>query len=150
MATKKAKPAKKATKKAAPKKAAKKAAPKKAAKKAAPKKAAPKKAAPKKAAKKAAPKKAAKAPKAKTKRTPNAAFMKAMSPSATLAAVIGSGSMPRTEVVKKIWGYIKKNALQDKKNKRMINADDKLKAVFGGKSQVSMFEMTKLVNKHLS
>lgn len=158
MATKKAKPAKKATKKAAPKKAAKKAAPKKAAKKAAPKKAtkkaapkkAAKKAAPKKAAKKAAPKKAAKAPKAKTKRTPNAAFMKAMTPSATLAAVIGSGSVPRTEVVKKIWGYIKKNALQDKKNKRMINADDKLKAVFGGKSQVSMFEMTKLVNKHLS
>ena len=154
MATKKAKPAKKATKKAAPKKAAKKAAPKKAAKKAAPKKAA-KKAAPKKAAKKAAPKKAApkkaaKAPKAKVKRTPNAAFMKAMNPSATLAAVIGSGAMPRTEVVKKIWGYIKKNALQDKKNKRMINADDKLKAVFGGKSQVSMFEMTKLVNKHLS
>jgi chromatin remodeling complex protein RSC6 len=143
MATKKAKPAKKATKKAAPKKAAKKAAPKKAAKKAAPKKAA-KKAAPKKAAK------AAKAPKAKTKRTPNAAFMKAMTPSATLAAVIGNGSVPRTEVVKKIWGYIKKNALQDKKNKRMINADDKLKAVFGGKSQVSMFEMTKLVNKHLS
>jgi chromatin remodeling complex protein RSC6 len=158
MATKKAKPAKKATKKAAPKKAAKKAAPKKAAKKAAPKKAAKKaapkkaakKAAPKKAAKKAAPKKAAKAPKAKTKRTPNAAFMKAMTPSATLAAVIGSGSVPRTEVVKKIWGYIKKNSLQDKKNKRMINADDKLKAVFGGKSQVSMFEMTKLVNKHLS
>lgn len=154
MATKKAKPAKKATKKAAPKKAAKKAAPKKAAKKAAPKKAA-KKAAPKKAAKKAAPKKAApkkaaKAPKAKTKRTPNAAFMKAMNPSSTLAAVIGNGSMPRTEVVKKIWGYIKKNGLQDKKNKRMINADDKLKAVFGGKSQVSMFEMTKLVNKHLS
>ena len=140
MATKKAKPAKKATKKAAPKKAAKKAAPKKAAKKAAPKK----------AAKKAAPKKAAKAPKAKVKRTPNAAFMKAMNPSATLAAVIGSGAMPRTEVVKKIWGYIKKNSLQDKKNKRMINADDKLKAVFGGKSQVSMFEMTKLVNKHLS
>ena len=138
MATKKAKPAKKATKKAAPKKATKKAAPKKAAKKAAPKKAAKK-----------APK-AAKAPKAKVKRTPNAAFMKAMNPSATLAAVIGGGSMPRTEVVKKIWGYIKKNALQDKKNKRMINADDKLKAVFGGKSQVSMFEMTKLVNKHLS
>ncbi|MBL7924104.1 MAG: hypothetical protein JNL88_07890 [Bacteroidia bacterium] len=137
MATKKAKPAKKAAKKAAPKKATKKAAPKKAAKKAAPKK----------AAKKAAPKKAAKA---KTKRTPNAAFMKAMSPSSTLAAVIGSGSVPRTEVVKKIWAYIKKNKLQDAKNKRMINADDKLKAVFGGKNQVSMFEMTKLVNKHLS
>jgi upstream activation factor subunit UAF30 len=154
MATKKAKPAKKATKKAAPKKAAKKAAPKKAAKKAAPKKAA-KKAAPKKAAKKAAaPKKAAKkaaAPKkAKVKRTPNAAFMKAMTPSSSLAAVIGSGAVPRTEVVKKIWGYIKKNNLQDKKNRRMINADDKLKVVFGGRGQVSMFEMTKLVNKHLS
>ncbi len=151
MATKKAKPAKKAAKKAAPKKAAKKAAPKKAAKKAAPKKAA-KKAAPKKAAKKAAPKKAAKkaAPKkAKVKRTPNAAFMKAMTPSPALAAVIGSGSMPRTDVVKKIWAYIKKHSLQDSKNKRMINANDALKAVFGGKAQVSMFEMTKLVNKHL-
>jgi chromatin remodeling complex protein RSC6 len=149
MATKKAKPAKKAAKKAAPKKAAKKAAPKKAAKKAAPKKAA-KKAAPKKAAKKAAPKKAAKkAPKAKVKRTPNAAFMKAMTPSADLAAVVGNGAMPRTEVVKKIWAYIKKHGLQDSKNKRMINANDSLKKVFGGKAQVSMFEMTKLVNKHL-
>ena len=83
------------------------------------------------------------------KRKPNAAFMKPMSPSATLAAVIGSGSMPRTEVTKKIWGYIKRNGLQDKKNRRNINADDKLKAVFGGKSSVSMFEMTKLVSKHL-
>jgi upstream activation factor subunit UAF30 len=83
------------------------------------------------------------------KRKPNAAFMKAMSPDATLAAVIGSSAMPRTEVTKKIWGYIKRNGLQDKKNKRMINADDKLKPVFGGKSQVSMFEMTKLVSKHL-
>jgi len=83
------------------------------------------------------------------KRKPNAAFMKAMTPSATLAAVIGSSAMPRTEVTKKIWGYIKRNGLQDKKNKRMINADDKLKAVFGGKSQVSMFEMTKLVSRHL-
>jgi upstream activation factor subunit UAF30 len=83
------------------------------------------------------------------KRKPNAAFMKAMAPSATLAAVIGSGSMPRTEVTKKIWGYIKRNGLQDKKNKRMINADEKLKPVFSGKSQVSMFEMTKLVSKHL-
>jgi upstream activation factor subunit UAF30 len=150
MATKKAKPAKKAAKKAAPKKAAKKAAPKKAAKKAAPKKAA-KKAAPKKAAKKAAPKKAAKkaVKKAKVKRTPNAAFMKAMTPSPALAAVVGAGSMPRTEVVKKIWAYIKKHGLQDSKNKRMINANDALKSVFGGKAQVSMFEMTKLVNKHL-
>jgi chromatin remodeling complex protein RSC6 len=83
------------------------------------------------------------------KRKPNAAFMKAMNPSATLAAVIGSNAMPRTEVTKKIWGYIKRNSLQDKKNRRMINADDKLKPVFGGKSQVSMFEMTKLVSKHL-
>lgn len=144
MATKKAKPAKKAAKKAAPKKAAKKAAPKKATKKAAPKKAA-KKAAPKKAVKKAA-----KTAKPKVKRAPNPAFMKPMTPSSTLAAVVGSGNMPRTEVVKKVWGYIKKNGLQDKKNKRMINADDKLKALFGGKNQVSMFEMTKLVNKHLS
>ena len=83
------------------------------------------------------------------KRKPNAAFMKAMTPSATLAAVIGSGAMPRTEVTKKIWAYIKRNNLQDNKNKRMINSDDKLKDVFGGKKQVSMFEMTKLVNKHL-
>jgi chromatin remodeling complex protein RSC6 len=83
------------------------------------------------------------------KRKANAAFMKPMTPSATLAAVIGSNGMPRTEVTKKIWGYIKRNGLQDKKNRRMINADDKLKAVFGGKSQVSMFEMTKLVSKHL-
>ena len=85
----------------------------------------------------------------KAKRKPNAAFMKPMNPSATLAAVVGSGSMPRTEVTKKIWGYIKRHGLQDKKNKRMINADDKLKAVFGGKGQVSMFEMTKLVSRHL-
>ena len=83
------------------------------------------------------------------KRKPNAAFMKPMNPSATLGAVVGSGSMPRTEVTKKIWGYIKRHGLQDKKNKRMINADDKLKAVFGGKNQVSMFEMTKLVSRHL-
>ena len=84
------------------------------------------------------------------KRKPNAAFMKPMSTSTTLAAVIGSGAMPRTEVTKKLWAYIKKHGLQDKNNKRMINADDKLKAVFGGKSQVSMFDMTKLVSKHLS
>jgi len=83
------------------------------------------------------------------KRKPNAAFMKPMNPTATLAAVIGSGAMPRTEVTKKLWAYIKKHGLQDSKNRRMINADDKLKAVFGGKSQVSMFEMTKLVSKHL-
>jgi chromatin remodeling complex protein RSC6 len=90
-----------------------------------------------------------KAKKAGKKRKPNAAFMKPMNPTATLAAVIGSSAMPRTEVTKKIWAYIKRNGLQDKKNRRNINADDKLKPVFGGKSQVSMFEMTKLVNKHL-
>ncbi|HLP35984.1 SWIB/MDM2 domain-containing protein [Lacibacter sp.] len=144
MATKKAK-------KAAPKKAAKKAAPKKAAKKAAPKKAA-KKAAPKKAAKKAAPKKAApkkKVAKKKSARKPNAAFMKALTPSADLAAVIGAKPVPRTEAVKKIWVYIKANKLQDSKNKRMINADAKLKAVFGGKAQVSMFDMAKHLSNHL-
>jgi upstream activation factor subunit UAF30 len=84
------------------------------------------------------------------KRKPSAAFMKPMKPSAQLGAVIGANAMPRTEVTKKIWAYIKKNKLQDTKNKRMINADDNLKAVFGGKKQVSMFEMTKLVSKHLS
>jgi len=135
---------------AAAKKSAKKAAPKKAAKKAAPKKAAPKKAAAKKApAKKAAPKKAA-AKKAPAKRTPNAAFMKPLTPSADLAAIVGEKGLPRTEVVKKLWAYIKKHGLQDQKNKRQINADDKLKKVFGGKSSVSMFDMTKLVSKHLS
>jgi chromatin remodeling complex protein RSC6 len=90
-----------------------------------------------------------KAKKAGKKRKPNAAFMKAMTPSGPLASVVGSSAMPRTEVTKKIWAYIKRNGLQDKKNRRMINADDKLKAVFGGKSQVSMFEMTKLVSRHL-
>ena len=84
------------------------------------------------------------------KRKPNAAFMKEMTPSAALAEVIGPRPMPRTEVVKKLWQYIKRNNLQDAKEKRMINADDKLKAIFGGKKQVSMFEMTKLVNKQLS
>ena len=143
MATKKAK---KAAKKAAPKKAAKKAAPKKAAKKAAPKKAA-KKAAPKKAVKKAAPKKAAKK---KSARKPNAAFMKALTPSADLAAVVGSKALPRTEAVKKLWAYIKANKLQDAKNKRNVNADAKLKVIFGGKSQVSMFDMAKFLSKHLS
>ena len=83
------------------------------------------------------------------KRKPNPAFMRPMTPSAALGAVIGTNAMPRTEVTKKIWGYIKRHSLQDKKNKRMINADDKLKAVFGGKNQVSMFEMTKLVSRHL-
>jgi len=86
--------------------------------------------------------------KAKAKKA-NSAFMKEMTPSAQLAEVIGSKPVPRTEVVKKLWAYIKKNGLQDKKNMRNINADDKLKPVFGGKSQVSMFDMTKLVSKHL-
>ena len=86
----------------------------------------------------------------KSGRKPNMAFMKPMSPSSTLAAVIGSSSMPRTEVTKKLWAYIKRNGLQDKTNRRMINGDDKLRAVFGGKSQVSIFDMTKLVSKHLS
>lgn len=103
-----------------------------------------------KTTKKAAPKKAAKktAKKAGSKRKPNAAFMKALTPSATLAAVIGSSPVPRTEVVKKLWAYIKRNNLQDKANKRNINADDKLKPIFG-KSTVNMFEMTKLISKHL-
>ena len=136
-----------AKKKAAKKPAAKKPAAKKtAAKKPAAKKVAAKKAPAKKAAKKAAPKKAA-AP--KKPRAPNAAFMKPMNPSAMLGAVIGMMPMPRTEVTKKIWEYIKKNKLQDAINRRMINADEKLKAVFGGKPKVSMFEMTKLVSNHL-
>jgi upstream activation factor subunit UAF30 len=127
MATKKK--AKKAAKKPAKK------APKKAAKKA-----------PKKAAKKPAKKKAAKK---KSARKPNAAFMRALAPSATLGNVIGSGSVPRTEAVKKIWDYIKKNGLQDKANRRMINADDKLRPLFG-KAQVSMFDLAKILSKHLS
>ena len=115
----------------AKKKATKKAA-KKTTKKAATKKAATKKAAPKKA----------------SKRKPNAAFMKALTPSALLAEVIGASPIPRTEVVKKLWAYIRKNGLQDAQNRRNINADSKLKPIFG-KNQVSMFEMTKLVSKHL-
>jgi chromatin remodeling complex protein RSC6 len=101
------------------------------------------------AKKKATKKPAAKKKKVAAKRKPNAAFMKPMQPSAALGAVIGNGMMPRTEVTKKIWAYIKKHGLQDSKNRRNINADEKLKEVFGGKKQVSMFEMTKLVNKHL-
>lgn len=135
------KPAKKAAKKAPAKKPA---AKKAAAKKAPAKKAAAKKAPAKKAAKAAKP-----AKKAAAKRKPNAAFMKAMTPSSVLAAVIGDKAMPRTEVTKKVWDYIKKFNLQDKVNRRLINADEKLRAVFGGKSQVSMFDMTKLVNNHL-
>jgi upstream activation factor subunit UAF30 len=97
------------------------------------------------AAKKAAAKKAAKPA---VKRTPNAAFMKAMTPSAMLAAVVGAMPLPRTEVVKKVWEYIKKNDLQDAINKRMINADAKLREILG-KAQVSMFELTKIINQHL-
>jgi upstream activation factor subunit UAF30 len=86
---------------------------------------------------------------AKSKRKPNAAFMKPVQPDAALSEVVGSKAIPRTEVTKKLWAYIKKNGLQDKKNKRMINSDDTLKAVFGGKKTVNMFEMTKLVSKHV-
>ena len=82
-------------------------------------------------------------------RKPNAAFMKPMTISPKLAEVVGSKPIPRTEVTKKLWAYIKKNGLQDAKNRRMINADDNLRPVFGGSKQVSMFEMTRLVNKHL-
>jgi chromatin remodeling complex protein RSC6 len=116
-----------------------------AAKKGGAKKAAAKKAPAKKAAAKKAPAKKA----AAKKRTPNAAFMKAMNPSAQLGAVVGTNPMPRTEITKKLWQYIKKNNLQDAKQRRMINADDKLRPIFK-KDQVSMFDMTKLVNKHLS
>lgn len=105
-----------------------------------------KKAAPKKAAKKAAPKKAAK----KAAKKPNAAFMKALTLSPALAAVVGSKPLPRTEIIKKIWEYIKKNKLQDSKNRRMINADEKLLTLFGGKKQISMFELAKVVNNHVS
>ena len=98
----------------------------------------------------AAKRKASKKPaKKKSARKPSAAFMKPMQISGALGAVIGSGPYPRTEVTKKLWAYIKRNGLQDTKNRRNINADDKLKEVFGGKKQVSMFEMTKLVSKHL-
>jgi upstream activation factor subunit UAF30 len=137
----------------APKKAAAKPAAKPAAKAAAKPAAAKKpevKAAAKPAAKAAAkPAKAAAKP-AAAPRKPNAAFMKPMTLSPVLAAVIGAAPIPRTEVTKKIWEYIKKHKLQDEANKRNINADDKLKAVFGGKAQVSMFEMTKLISGHLS
>jgi upstream activation factor subunit UAF30 len=116
------------------KKSAKKAAKKKPAKKAAKK-------APKKAAKKVAKKKSA--------RKPNAAFMAPLTPSPALAEVVGSKGLPRTEIIKKIWDYIKKKGLQDKKNRRMINADEKLKPIFGTKDQISMFELAKVVSKHV-
>jgi upstream activation factor subunit UAF30 len=120
---------------------------KKAVKKAAKK--SPAKKAVKKAVKKVAKKAAKKPAKKKSARKPNAAFMKALNPSAELAAVIGSKPVPRTEVVKKLWVYIKANKLQDAANRRMINADAKLKPVFGGKAQVSMFDMAKHISKHL-
>jgi upstream activation factor subunit UAF30 len=128
---------------------------KKSAKKGAKKGGAKKSSAKKGAAKKGGARKAAKSGRKKTakrsgaKRTPNAAFMKAMTPSAQLATVVGSTPIPRTEVTKKLWQYIKRKGLQDSKNRRNINADENLKPVFGGKAQVSMFEMTRLVNKHL-
>ena len=102
-----------------------------------------KRAASKKASRKTARKKSG------TKRVPSAAFMKPMTPSAQLAPVVGSAPLPRTEVTKKLWAYIRRKGLQDSKNRRMINADDNLRPVFGGSKQVSMFEMTRLVNKHL-
>jgi len=146
-----------AKKKVAKKKVAKKPAKKKVAKKkVAKKKVAKKKVAKKKVAKKkvtkkkVAKKKVAKKKVAKKKRKPSAAFMKPMKISDALAKVVGSKPIPRTEVTKKLWAYIKKNKLQDKVNRRNINADDNLRVVFRGKRQVSMFEMTKLVNKHLS
>jgi len=101
-----------------------------------------------KAAKKSAVRRPAKK-KSGAKRKPNPAFMKPMTPSAALAAVVGPIAQARTEITKRIWGYIKRNKLQDAINRRMINADEKLREIFGGKRQVSMFEMTKLVNKHL-
>jgi upstream activation factor subunit UAF30 len=127
--------------------AAKKSAAKKGAKKTAKKAPAKKSAAKKGGAKKAATKKTAK--KSGAKRVPNAAFMKPMTPSAQLGTVVGTAPLPRTEVTKKLWAYIKRKGLQDAKNRRQINADENLKPVFGGKANVSMFEMTKLVNKHL-
>jgi upstream activation factor subunit UAF30 len=132
-----------AAKKTGAKKGAKKSAAKKggAAKKSAAKKGGARKAA-KSGAKKSGAKKAA-------KRTPNAAFMRAMTPDQQLAAVVGSSPLPRTEVTKKLWAYIKRKGLQDQKNRRQINADENLKPIFNGKASVSMFEMTKLVNKHL-
>jgi len=129
---------------AARKKAAKKGASKSGAKKGGAKKGAAKKGGAKKATRKSATKKRSGA-----KRTPNAAFMKPMQPSEQLGTVVGNSPMPRTEVTKKLWGYIKRKGLQDAKNRRMINADENLRPIFK-KDQVSMFDMTKLVNKHLS
>jgi chromatin remodeling complex protein RSC6 len=132
---------------AAKKTGAKKGGAKKSAKKSSAKKGAAKKGGAKKAAKSGAKKGGAKKA---AKRTPNAAFMRAMTPSAQLGTVVGTAPLPRTEVTKKLWAYIKRKGLQDAKNRRQINADENLKPIFGGKSSVSMFEMTKLVNKHLN
>ena len=121
----------------------------KAAKKSAAKKSAKKKATKPAARKSAAKKPARKAAKKKSTRKPNAAFMAPVTPDASLSEVVGSKPMPRTEITKRLWAYIKRNGLQDSKNRRMINADASLKPVFGGKSAVNMFEMTKLVNKHV-
>jgi upstream activation factor subunit UAF30 len=118
-------------------------------KKSSAKKSSSKSAGKKSSAKKSSAKKSSAKKKSATKRTPSAAFMKPMTPSAQLAAVVGPNPMPRTEVTKKLWNYIKRKGLQDAKNRRMINADDNLRPVFGGSKQVSMFEMTRLVNKHL-
>ena len=106
----------------------------------------------KKSAKRSSAKKATRKPakKAGKKRTPSAAFMRPVTPDNALSAVVGSSPLPRTELTKKLWAYIKRNGLQDSKNRRAINADDKLRPVFNGKSQVTMFDMTKLVNKHVS
>jgi chromatin remodeling complex protein RSC6 len=131
----------------AAKKGAKKGGAKKGAKKSSAKKGAAKKGGAKRAAKSGAKKGGAKKA---AKRTPNAAFMKAMTPSAQLGTVVGTAPLPRTEVTKKLWAYIKRKGLQDAKNRRQINADENLKPIFGDKSSVSMFEMTKLVNKHLT
>jgi upstream activation factor subunit UAF30 len=130
------------------KKSTKKSSAKKSAKKSSARKAPAKKAPAKKAAAKKAPAKKAAAKKPAAKRKPNAAFMKAMTPSPSLAAIVGNSPLPRTEVTKKVWDYIKKNKLQDAVNKRMINADEKLKQVLG-KAKVTMFEMTKLISSHL-
>jgi upstream activation factor subunit UAF30 len=119
------------------------------AKKASAKKASAKKGGARKAAAKTARKSARKSAAPRKKRAPNPAFMRPMQPDEALGAVVGSSAMPRTEITKKLWAYIRKNGLQDAKERRMINADDKLGRVFGGKKQVSMFEMTKLVNKHI-
>ncbi|MEE2832489.1 MAG: SWIB/MDM2 domain-containing protein [Candidatus Latescibacterota bacterium] len=150
MAKRKAAKKKVAKKKVAKKKVAKKkAAPKrKAAKKKVAKKKAAKKAPKKKAAKKKAAKK--KGAKKKIKRKPNPSFMRPLNPDAALGAIVGNKALPRTEVVKKLWNYIKRKNLQDTQNRRMINADNNLREVFDGKKQVSMFEMTKLVSRHLS